>query len=212
MSSTIQTSEPPAHSHRRMVPTGTPMARTANTVSARVAGIALWRLDQLNAETAKNRIKANLTANLETPMALRPSDLFAASTWPDDVRDVNEYKFAADLHFVSIPLDRYNDPNVPDEYLKARDCKRVEQMTQIPEDVCIIGALEHYSKVLATSHSAKARLEALSFIVHFMGDLHRRYTLRKTSSSRITKTAAAIAVAITGSSSTCLTKPSSATT
>jgi S1/P1 Nuclease len=138
-----------------------------------VAGIALWRLDQLHAETTKNRIKAVLTANLEAPMLKRPNDLFAAATWPDDVRGSDEYSFADDLHFVSIPLDRYNDPNIPDEYLKARDCKRVDEITQIPEGVCIIGALEHYSKVLATSTSKKARLEALSFIVHFMGDLHQ---------------------------------------
>lgn len=138
-----------------------------------VAGIAMWRLNQLHAETAKSRIDAILSANPETPMLKRPTNFFLASIWPDAVRGTEEYKFADDLHFVSTPLNRYNDPDVPDEYLKARDCKRVDEITQIPEGVCIIGALEHYSKVLATSPSKKARLEALSFIVHFMGDLHQ---------------------------------------
>ena len=139
-----------------------------------VAGIAMWRLDQIHAETAKSRINAILAADLGEPMLKRPTNLFLASIWPDAVRGTDEYKFADDLHFVSIPLDRYNDPNVPDEYLKARDCKRVDEIAQIPEGVCIIGALEHYSRVLAsTSATKKARLEALSFIVHFMGDLHQ---------------------------------------
>ena len=138
-----------------------------------VAGIALWRLEQLKAQTALSRINAILTADLEAPMLERPTKLFGASVWPDEVRGSDEYRFADDLHFVSIPLDRYNDPKNLDEYIKLRDCKRVDGIPQIPEGVCIIGALEHYTKVLATSPSKKARLEALSFVVHFMGDLHQ---------------------------------------
>ena len=139
-----------------------------------VAGIALWRLDKLKAETALNRIKAILQANIQPPLPRRPNDLFAASTWPDDVRGVAEYRFADNLHFVSIPLNRTNNPNDLDEYSKVRDCKRSNQIPQVPEGVCIIGALEHYTKVLAApSTTRRARLEALSFIVHFMGDLHQ---------------------------------------
>lgn len=138
-----------------------------------VAQIALWRLDQLNAEKALNRISRILTANLEAPMPKRPNDLFKASVWPDEVRGNAKYRFADDLHFVSIPLDRNNDPEALDQFKKVRDCKRRQNVPQVPEGVCIIGALEHYTKVLATSSSKKARLEALSFIVHFMGDLHQ---------------------------------------
>ena len=138
-----------------------------------VAGIALWRLDQLKAETALKRINSILQANLGAPMPKRPANLFAASVWPDDVRGIPDYRFADNLHFVSIPLDRNNNPDALDEFKRVRDCKRSNHVPQVPEGVCIIGALEHYTKVLATSFNRKARLEALSFVVHFMGDLHQ---------------------------------------
>lgn len=139
-----------------------------------VAGIALWRLDKLRAQTALNRIKAILAANIQPPIPHRPTDLFGASVWPDEVRGTAQYSFADDLHFVSIPVDSTNNASALDEYKKVRDCKRSNQVPQVPEGVCIIGALEHYTKVLAApATSRKARLEALSFIVHFMGDLHQ---------------------------------------
>ena len=138
-----------------------------------VAGIALWRLQQIKANNALKRISSILKAKLEAPMLRRPNDFLSASVWPDDVRGTDEYKFADDLHFVSIALNRNNNPNEPDEYEKNRVCKPSNKVPQVPEGVCIIGALEHYSNVLRTSPSKKARLEALSFIVHFMGDLHQ---------------------------------------
>jgi hypothetical protein len=138
-----------------------------------VAGIALWRLQQLKAKNALKNISAILNAKLEAPMLRQPKDFFAASVWPDDVRGSDEYSFADNLHFVSILLDKENDPKEQDKFKKNRDCKASNKIPQVPEGVCIIGALEHYSNVLATSPSKKARLEALSFIVHFMGDVHQ---------------------------------------
>jgi hypothetical protein len=128
-----------------------------------VAGIALWRLQQLKAKNALKNIAAILKATPETPLPSQPHDLFAAAAWPDDVREEPEYAFAANLHFVSIPRDG-------NSFDAAHQCK---PSAKVPEGVCIIGALQHYSKVLATSHSKRERLEALSFIVHFMGDLHQ---------------------------------------
>lgn len=128
-----------------------------------VAGIALWRLEQLKAKNALANISAILKAEPETPMLKQPHDLFDAAVWPDDVRGSDEYGFADNLHFVSIP-------RTANSFVQAQQCK---PSAQIPEGECIIGALRHYGNVLATSHSNKERLEALSFIVHFMGDLHQ---------------------------------------
>ena len=128
-----------------------------------VAGIALWRLAQLKAQNALGKISAILAAEPETPMVKQPHDLFDAAAWPDDVRDSDEYAFAASLHFVSIP-------RTGNSFDQTHQCKPSDQ---IPEGDCIIGALRHYAKVLETSHSNKERIEALSFIVHFMGDLHQ---------------------------------------
>jgi hypothetical protein len=135
-----------------------------------VAGIALWRLRQLGANKALNEIAAILNSTPEVPMLRKPSTFFAAAVWPDDVRGSDEYSFADNLHFVSIPLNKEVDQ---DKYEKGKHCRKSAKVPQVPEGVCVIGALEHYGKVLANSTSRKARLEALSFIVHFMGDLHQ---------------------------------------
>ena len=138
-----------------------------------VAGIALWRLQQSKAKNALKNISAVLNAKLETPMLRKPKDLFAASLWPDEVRGSDEYSFADNLHFVSILVDKKNDPTDHDKFDRIRDCRASSKIPQVPEGICLLGALEHYSKVLAGAASKKARLEALSFIVHFMGDLHQ---------------------------------------
>lgn len=135
-----------------------------------VAGIAVWRLKQLKAKNALKMIDTILNSTPEAPMLKKPSTIEAAAVWPDDVRGSDEYKFADNLHFVSILVDKSVDQ---DRYVKGRDCRKSSNVPQVPEGVCVIGGIEHYSQVLATSGSKKARLEALSFLVHFMGDLHQ---------------------------------------
>jgi hypothetical protein len=132
-----------------------------------VAEVAIWRLKTLKANKTLKSIFALLKSKPETPMLKKPSTLTAAATWPDDVRGNQEYAFADDLHFVSILLDKNVDK---DKFDRLRDCRK---SNRIPEGVCVIGALEHYMNVLGSSNSTKARLEALSFITHFMGDLHQ---------------------------------------
>ncbi len=135
-----------------------------------VAAIALWRLDQLKAKNARKTIDDILKAIPETPIPKRPLNLFAAATWPDDVREEPKYHFADNLHFVSIALKK---DGVPDHY-DPSVCKPSSDVPQVPEGVCIIGALKHYTRVLADPAAKKsARIEALAFVVHFMGDLHQ---------------------------------------
>lgn len=135
-----------------------------------VAQIALWRLRALKANQTLKMIGDILTSMPETQMLKKPSTLDAAAVWPDDVRGTDEYRFADNLHFVSILVNQAEDQ---DHFVKGRDCRKSSKVPQVPEGECVIGALEHYKQVLATSPSRKARLEALSFIIHFMGDLHQ---------------------------------------
>ena len=133
-----------------------------------VAAIALWRLEQLKAKNAQKAIRDILNATPEKTIPQRPNDLLAAATWPDDVRKEQEYEFAAPLHFVSIALKK---DGIPDHYNAKEQCK---PSTGTPEGVCIIGALQHYTRVLADPTATnRARIEALAFVVHFMGDLHQ---------------------------------------
>ena len=135
-----------------------------------VSEIAFWRLKQLKAQNALKNIDKILKAKLTKPMPFRPRRFYEAAIWPDDIRNEASYQFAKPLHYVSIVLDKTNDPNDLDKYDAARDCKPSQQVS---EGVCIIGGLEHYSNVLSTTSSRRARLEALSFVVHFLGDMHQ---------------------------------------
>lgn len=135
-----------------------------------VARIAMWRLREMKANKVLKKINDILASIPETPMLKKPSTIDAAAVWPDDVRGSDEYRFADNLHFVSILVDKSVDK---DQYVKGKHCRNSSKVPQVPEGVCVIGALEHYKQVLATSTSKKARLEALSFIIHFMGDLHQ---------------------------------------
>ena len=136
-----------------------------------VAAIARARLTQLKAKNALKNIDSILKPTPGTSILRQPRDLFQASVWPDEVRGSDEYGFADNLHFVSIVL---NQDGAPDKYIKSRDCRASSKIPQVPEGVCIIGALEHYTRVLDDPAATKAaRIEALSFVVHFMGDIHQ---------------------------------------
>ena len=78
-----------------------------------------------------------------------------ASVWADNIR---QYRHDADkLHYVNIALGG--------TYVPERDC---------PGGRCIIAAIERDRRVLADpTASPEDRVEALKFLVHFMGDLHQ---------------------------------------
>ncbi|HEV3467797.1 MAG TPA: S1/P1 nuclease [Pyrinomonadaceae bacterium] len=145
-----------------------------------VARIAHWRLEQLRdkkndakARRALEAIGQLLAANVNVPELPKPRLFEQAAQWPDWVReDYPAYDYADNLHFVSIPLDK-SDP-APDRFVRAEHCK---PRTDVPGGLgadCVVGALEHFQGVLKNPQSGqRARLEALGFIAHFMGDLHQ---------------------------------------
>lgn len=84
------------------------------------------------------------------------SQLSEVASWADDIRKSEPE--TAPWHYVDIPLDASG-------YDAARDC---------PEQDCVVGQIEHFETVLADqSQPAKTRLEALKFLVHFVGDVHQ---------------------------------------
>lgn len=88
-----------------------------------------------------------------------PDGLVEVSTWADQIKQ--ERPESRPWHFVDIPLGR-------DDYDPARDCARPR-----PGD-CVIGALERSRAVLSDPAADKtAKIEALKFLVHFVGDLHQ---------------------------------------
>jgi hypothetical protein len=121
-----------------------------------VAELAIWRLQKLKATNALRQIEQLLKS--------KPTTIEEAAVWPDTIRGDPAYQYTSNLHWVSIPKEK-------EKYDRATQCKPTPQ---VPEGDCVIGALEHFRKVLIDpSATTAARLDALSFIVHFIGDLHQ---------------------------------------
>jgi hypothetical protein len=78
------------------------------------------------------------------------------ATWADEIRSTR--KEAAPWHYVDIPL-------AASSYVPERDCAKGD---------CVIAAIARFSQTLADpSQPPAARLEALKFLVHFVGDVHQ---------------------------------------
>jgi hypothetical protein len=75
------------------------------------------------------------------------------SNWADRVKDLPNYVWSYNLHFVDInvkPLTRCN-------FIYEQDC---------PNDRCVVGAMRNYSNILSKNND----IDALKFLVHFIGD------------------------------------------
>jgi hypothetical protein len=124
-----------------------------------------------------HRIVADLAQRQLNPKALaevhrllkteNASDLADVASWPDELRDSDDPavkalgKQTAKLHY----MDFKDFKNDSCEYQPARDC---------PDGLCVVKGLRNYVAVLADpKRSDKERREALSFVVHFVGDIHQ---------------------------------------
>ncbi len=84
------------------------------------------------------------------------SQLSAVASWADDIRKSEPE--TGPWHYVDIPLGAAG-------YVESRDC---------PEQACAVDQIKHFESVLAdAAQPTKTRLEALKFVVHFVGDLHQ---------------------------------------
>jgi hypothetical protein len=110
-----------------------------------VATIAFSRLDQ----PIKDQIA----------LILGDEDFVEVSNWADQVRLSRPN--TKDWHFVDIPVSVSN-------YEAGRDCK------ELVTGDCAVKELERARAVLKDgSQPARARHEALKFIIHFVGDIHQ---------------------------------------
>jgi hypothetical protein len=88
------------------------------------------------------------------------ASLASVSTWADDVRSTAGSKNTASWHYLNVPLGlRYAD---------------FERAVKSQPDETIYSALLKNEKVLTDPNSElEARVKALKFIVHFVGDIHQ---------------------------------------
>jgi hypothetical protein len=106
------------------------------------------------AEIAQRRLDAATFAKIQRVLASGVNNpvvsLSSIASWADDCR--------ARWHFVNIRDDHFTyDPNA--------DCKN---------GACVVDAIGRFKWILADcSKPAADRLQALKFLVHFVGDIHR---------------------------------------
>lgn len=103
---------------------------------------------------AQNHLAPEAARAIECLMATE--SLARAATWPDEIRSDPAWKHADPWHFISIEDDQTLETT---ERVAAGD---------------VLAALERFEKVLRDPQAERqAKVEALRFLVHFVGDIHQ---------------------------------------
>lgn len=117
-------------------------------------------------DIALHHLNANAKQNLEA--LLGNSDLAAISTWADEVRSQRPESYG--WHFVDIPKDAAG-------FSEERDCYRPDEKhpsSKTDHHNCVVDRITMFKQVLADKNAAhEDRIEALKFLVHFVGDIHQ---------------------------------------
>lgn len=118
------------------------------------------------ADIAQSRLTPLAKKNLQ--ILLGQDSLASISTWADQVRKDRDESY--DWHFVDIPKDAPG-------FSEQRDCFRPQDQhknAQTDHHNCVVDRIEIFSKILGDEKASRAdRLEALKWVVHFVGDLHQ---------------------------------------
>jgi len=114
---------------------------------------------RLVALLAYDQLSPAARAQVDGLLVLEPgADIGTIAPWADEVRRTPGYEDTGPLHYV-------NFPHRTCAFAPARDCR---------DGACVVGALERYSAALADrALPREKRLEALKFVVHFVGDIHQ---------------------------------------
>lgn len=121
---------------------------------------------QIVGDIARNHLTATARQNLQA--LLGNDDLASIANWADEVRPNRPETFG--WHFVDIPRDATG-------FSDERDCYRPDDKHPTTKDDhhnCVVDRITMFKQVLADKNASQAdRLEALKFVVHFVGDIHQ---------------------------------------
>jgi len=114
------------------------------------------------AEIAEQFIEPQTARQIRDLLAIdNVATLADVSTWADEIR--LQRPKTAPWHYVNIPIQ--SSAGETEGYDAARDC---------PHDDCIVAKIEQFELVVADRQaSERQRLEALKYLVHFVGDIHQ---------------------------------------
>lgn len=117
-------------------------------------------------DIAASRLTPVTKANLQ--LLLGSDTLASIATWADQVRKERDESYG--WHFVDIPKDAAG-------FSEARDCFRPQdnhKNAQTDHHNCVVDRIEIFEKTLTDENAPRAaRVEALKWLVHFVGDLHQ---------------------------------------
>jgi S1/P1 Nuclease len=118
------------------------------------------------AEIARSHLSP--AATLQVRMLLGDDDLAAVASWADEIK--SERPETAAWHFVDIPRDASG-------FSEPRDCYRPDVRHPFSEEDrhnCVVDRIGLFQRVLADKGASREkRIEALKFLVHFVGDIHQ---------------------------------------
>jgi hypothetical protein len=118
------------------------------------------------ADIASSRLTPAARKNLQ--LLLGADSLASIASWADTVRKERDESY--DWHFVDIPKDAAG-------FSEERDCFRPQDKHKdalTDHHNCVVDRIEMFQKILGDEKASRAdRLEALKWIVHFVGDLHQ---------------------------------------
>jgi hypothetical protein len=114
--------------------------------------------------------QAHLTekARHNLQLLLGDASLASVANWADEIKSSRPETFA--WHFVDIPKDAGS-------FSQARDCYRPDEKHPSTKDDhhnCIVDRISMFKQVLSNQNASQEdRIEALKFLVHFVGDIHQ---------------------------------------
>jgi hypothetical protein len=112
------------------------------------------------------RAHLSQAARLQVRELLGNDDLASVSTWADEIRPQRPETFG--WHFVDIPMKSSG-------FDEQRDCyRRDERFSRDDHHNCVVDRIVTFKQVLGDKNATRPdRVEALKFLVHFVGDIHQ---------------------------------------
>jgi len=108
------------------------------------------------------------TARHNLQLLLGDASLASVANWADEIK--NNRPETLGWHFVDIPKDAGT-------FSQSRDCYRPDEKHPSSKDDhhnCIVDRISMFKQVLADQNASREdRIEALKFLVHFVGDIHQ---------------------------------------
>ncbi|EED19605.1 nuclease S1 precursor, putative [Talaromyces stipitatus ATCC 10500] len=111
---------------------------------------------------AQNFVKSSTESYFQDLLGDSSSSYLASvSTWADTYKHTSEGSFSRPFHYI----DAHDDPPTTCNVDYNRDCG---------DSGCLVSAIENYTNILLEKdHSTPQAVDALKFIVHFLGDIHQ---------------------------------------